>query len=97
LRFFRVTRCEEARNSGRQVAISVGRHLRMPRLYRGRDIMWWLNRHFARVDKGENAGELEVASAQPSPQLVGRPNRDDLDLRALRDRRDMRTFDRYTV
>ena len=38
---------EEIQRSGRQVIISVGRHTRLPRLYRGRDIMWWL----ARSDK----------------------------------------------
>ena len=35
---------EEIQRSGRQVTISVGRHTRLPRLYRGRDIMWWLDR-----------------------------------------------------
>lgn len=33
---------EELFRAGRQVYLSVGRHRRMPRRYRGRDLMWWL-------------------------------------------------------
>jgi len=29
---------------GRQVYISVGRHRRFPRRYRGKDVIWWLER-----------------------------------------------------
>jgi putative flavoprotein involved in K+ transport len=36
---------EEIQRSGRQVTISVSRHTRLPRLYRGRDIMCWLDRY----------------------------------------------------
>ena len=36
---------EEIQRSGRQVTISVSRHTRLPRLYRGRDIMWWLDQY----------------------------------------------------
>src|SRR5215212_4602563 len=35
---------EELRRSGREVVLAVGRHVRVPRRYRGRDIMWWLDR-----------------------------------------------------
>jgi putative flavoprotein involved in K+ transport len=34
---------EELARAGRRVFISVGRHKRMPRRYRGRDLMWWLS------------------------------------------------------
>jgi putative flavoprotein involved in K+ transport len=76
---------EEIQNSGRQVTISVGRHLRMPRLYRGRDIMSWFDRHFELNGDVANAEELEAARAQPSPQLIGRPKRINLDLGVLRE------------
>jgi putative flavoprotein involved in K+ transport len=33
---------EELHRAGRRVFLSVGRHRRMPRRYRGRDIIWWL-------------------------------------------------------
>jgi putative flavoprotein involved in K+ transport len=34
---------EELARAGRRVFISVGRHKRMPRRYRGRDLIWWLS------------------------------------------------------
>jgi putative flavoprotein involved in K+ transport len=34
---------EELIRAGRRVYLSVGRHRRMPRRYRGRDLTWWLN------------------------------------------------------
>jgi len=34
---------EELLRSGRQLYLSVGRHRRMPRRYRGRDLTWWLS------------------------------------------------------
>jgi putative flavoprotein involved in K+ transport len=33
---------EELVRAGRRVYLSVGRHKRMPRRYRGRDLIWWL-------------------------------------------------------
>lgn len=33
---------EELRRGGRQVFLSIGRHNRSPRRYRGKDYMWWL-------------------------------------------------------
>jgi putative flavoprotein involved in K+ transport len=33
---------EELLRAGRRVYLSVGRHRRMPRRYRGRDLVWWL-------------------------------------------------------
>ena len=30
-------------HAGRRVYLSVGRHRRMPRRYRGRDLIWWLD------------------------------------------------------
>lgn len=33
---------EELMRAGRRVYLSVGRHRRMPRRYRGRDLIWWL-------------------------------------------------------
>src|SRR5204863_9080182 len=33
---------EELARAGRRVFLSVGRHTRLPRRYRGRDLVWWL-------------------------------------------------------
>jgi putative flavoprotein involved in K+ transport len=74
---------EEIQRSGRQVTISVGRHTRLPRLYRGRDIMWWLDQYGILEDDAITTAELAAARWQPSMQLVGRPDRSDLDLRVL--------------
>jgi putative flavoprotein involved in K+ transport len=76
---------EEVQRSGRPVTISVGRHTRLPRLYRGRDFMWWLDQYGIAEDEVVSATELEAARWQPSMQLVGRPERDNLDLLVLRD------------
>jgi putative flavoprotein involved in K+ transport len=76
---------DEIRRSGRQVTISVSRHTRLPRLYRGRDIMWWLDQYSILEDDTITAFELEAARWQPSMQLVGRPERTNLDLCVLRE------------
>jgi putative flavoprotein involved in K+ transport len=34
----------EIRRSGRPVVLSVGEHVRLPRTYRGRDVLWWMDR-----------------------------------------------------
>ena len=34
---------EELLRAGRRVYLSVGRHTRLPRRYRGRDLMWWFD------------------------------------------------------
>ena len=33
----------ELARSGRPVTLSVGEHVRMPRTYRGRDVLWWMD------------------------------------------------------
>src|SRR6266511_1757932 len=34
---------EELQRSGRPVTLAVGEHVRVPRRYRGRDILWWMD------------------------------------------------------
>src|SRR5262249_18500183 len=50
---------EEIQRSGRQVTISVSRHTRLPRRYRSRDIMWWLQCCGILEDKIATGSELE--------------------------------------
>jgi putative flavoprotein involved in K+ transport len=74
---------DELLRSGREVTIAVGEHVRMPRTHRSRDIMWWLEA-IGRLDERYDAvDDLVRARNVPSPQLVGTPDRTDLDLGAL--------------
>jgi putative flavoprotein involved in K+ transport len=74
---------QEIQRSGRPVTLAVGEHVRMPRLYRGRDIQWWLlasgvlDQRFDEVDDATRVRHL------PSPQLIGTPERVTLDLNTL--------------
>jgi len=74
----------EVARSGRPVTLAVGEHVRMPRLYRGRDIQWWMLASGV-LDQGiGEVDDLERARRVPSPQLVGTPERATLDLNRLR-------------
>jgi putative flavoprotein involved in K+ transport len=77
---------DELLRSGRGVTIAVGEHVRMPRTYRGRDIMWWLDRVGRLDERFDDVDDLVRARNVPSPQLVGTPDRADLDLNALTSR-----------
>ncbi len=74
---------EEIRRSGRSVTIAVGEHIRLPRLYRGRDIQWWLEAVGILDERFDQVEDLIRARRVPSPQLVGSPERRMLDLNAL--------------
>jgi putative flavoprotein involved in K+ transport len=74
---------DELLRSGREVTIAVGEHVRMPRTYRGRDIMYWLDQVGRLDERYDEVDDLVRARHVPSPQLVGTPDRADLDLNAL--------------
>lgn len=74
---------EEIQRSGRPVTLSVGRHVRLPRRYRGRDIMWWLDRAGVLRQAAEDIADLERARRQPSFQLAGRADHRSIDLGSL--------------
>jgi putative flavoprotein involved in K+ transport len=65
---------EEVQRSGRPVTLSVGQHNRMVRRYRGRDIMWWLDRMGILSRAADEVSQLEEERLSPSLQLVGRPD-----------------------
>jgi putative flavoprotein involved in K+ transport len=73
----------ELRRSGRPVTLSVGEHLRLPRTYRGRDVMWWMDASGVWDQRHDEVEDLARARRLPSPQLVGTPERATLDLNAL--------------
>jgi putative flavoprotein involved in K+ transport len=73
----------EIHASGRPVTLSVGEHVRMPRLYRGRDVLWWMDRSGVWDQRYDEIDDLTRARRLPSPQLVGTSDRVTLDLNAL--------------
>ena len=75
----------ELARSGRPVTLSVGEHVRMPRTYRGRDVLWWMDRTGVWDERYDQVEDLTRARRLPSPQLVGTPERATLDLNALTD------------
>jgi putative flavoprotein involved in K+ transport len=74
---------DEIRRSGRSVTLSVGEHVRLPRTYRGRDVLWWMDASGVWNQRYDEIDDLMRARRLPSPQLVGTPQRTTLDLNAL--------------
>jgi putative flavoprotein involved in K+ transport len=75
----------EIQRSGRPVTLSVGEHVRMPRNYRGRDVLWWILAAGVWDQRYDELEDLPRARKLPSPQLVGTAERSTLDLNALTD------------
>jgi putative flavoprotein involved in K+ transport len=73
----------ELRQSGRRVVLSVGEHVRLPRVYRGRDVLWWMDKSGVWNQRYDEIDDIVRARRLPSPQLVGTPERITLDLNAL--------------
>jgi putative flavoprotein involved in K+ transport len=74
---------DEIHRSGRPVTLSVGEHVRLPRTYRGRDVLWWMDASGVWNQRYDEIDDLARARGLPSPQLVGTPQRTTLDLNAL--------------
>ncbi len=74
---------EEIHGSGRPVTIAVGEHVRMPRIYRGRDILWWLDRVGISDERYDELDDIVRARSLPSPQLVGTREKITLDLNSM--------------
>jgi putative flavoprotein involved in K+ transport len=74
---------DELHRSGRPVTLSVGEHVRAPRLYRGRDIQWWMDAAGIFDERYDDLENLARARRLPSIQLVGSATRRTLDLNAL--------------
>jgi putative flavoprotein involved in K+ transport len=73
----------EISRSGRPVVLSVGEHVRLPRLYRGRDVLWWMDTTGVWNQRYDEVDDLTRTRRLPSPQLVGTPERSTLDINAL--------------
>ena len=72
----------ELQRAGRAVTLAVGEHIRAPRLYRGRDLEWWMDAAGVLDDRYD---EIDVGRARrvPSLQLAGTVDRTTLDLNVL--------------
>ena len=69
---------EDLLAAGRRVFLSVGRHRRFPRRYRGRDMFWWMERMGA-LD--QTLEERPEARERPNPLVTGVGGGHDIDLR----------------
>lgn len=73
---------DELARSGRDVTLAVGRHRRMIRRYRGRDIFWWMDT-IGMLDDVPDPLNFEGERQLPSLQLVGTLDSVDLNLETL--------------
>ena len=73
----------ELHRSGRNVTLAVGEHVRMPRTYRGKDILWWMDASGLLDERYDQIPDLARARNLPSMQLIGSPDRETLDLNAF--------------
>jgi putative flavoprotein involved in K+ transport len=73
----------EIQASGHPVTLSVGEHIRMPRIYRGRDIKWWMETLGILDTNYQEVDNLDRARKLSSLQLVGSDERTMLDLNHL--------------
>lgn len=74
---------EELARSGRPVTLAVGEHVRVPRRYRGRDILWWLDAAGILDERHDQVDDLGRARNVASFQLAGHPDGRTTDLNAL--------------
>ena len=73
----------EIHRSGRPVTLSVGEHIRAPRVYRGKDLEWWMDAAGILDERYDQVDDIGRARRVPSLQLAGTPDRSTLDLNAL--------------
>ncbi len=74
---------DEIHRSGRPVTLAVGEHIRAPRVYRDRDIEWWMDVAGVLDERYDEVDDIVRARQVPSLQLAGSPERTTLDLNAL--------------
>jgi len=74
---------DEIQRSGRPVTLAVGEHVRAPRMYRGRDIQWWMDATGLNDERYDQVENLTRARNLPSFQIAGHADRRNIDLNAL--------------
>jgi putative flavoprotein involved in K+ transport len=65
------------------VTLAVGEHIRAPRLYRGKDVEWWMDVTGVLDERYDQVDDIARARRVPSLQLAGTPDHSTLDLNAL--------------
>jgi putative flavoprotein involved in K+ transport len=76
---------DELLAAGHEVTMAVGEHVRMPRRYRGKDILYWLDRSGIHGQRYDEVEDINRGRTLPSPQLVGSNDKSILDLNSLSD------------
>ena len=76
---------DEIHRSGRPVTLALGEHIRVPRVYRGKDIKWWMDRAGVLDEFYTEIDNVERVRGVPSLQLTGSTDRHTLDLNSLTD------------
>jgi putative flavoprotein involved in K+ transport len=74
---------DEVQRSGRAVTLAAGEHVRVPRVYRGKDIQWWMDAAGVLDERYDEIDDIVRARNVPSLQLAGYADRRMIDLNSL--------------
>ncbi len=74
---------DEIHRSDRPVTLAVGEHIRAPRVYRGKDIEWWMDVAGVLDERYDEVDDINRARNVPSLQLAGSDDRRTVDLNLL--------------
>jgi putative flavoprotein involved in K+ transport len=74
---------DEIQRSGRPVTLAVGEHVRVPRVYRGKDIQGWMDATGVLDERYDEVDDIVRARNVPSLQLAGYTDRRSIDLNSL--------------
>jgi putative flavoprotein involved in K+ transport len=74
---------DEIQRSGRPVTLAVGEHVRVPRVYRGKDIKWWMDATGVLDERYDEVDDIVRARNVPSLQLAGYSDRRTIELNSL--------------
>ncbi|MGD2139488.1 MAG: NAD(P)-binding domain-containing protein [Burkholderiales bacterium] len=76
---------DELQRAGRCVTLAVGEHVRLPRRYRGKDVLWWMDATGILNESYKDIDDIVRARNLPSMQLAGYPDQRMIDLNSLTD------------
>lgn len=74
---------DEIGRAGHAVTLAVGAHIRAPRIYRGKDIEWWMDAAGVLAERYDTIDDIARARNVPSLQLAGYPDHRSVDLNSL--------------
>ena len=74
---------DELLQAGHEVTVATGEHVRLPRRYRGHDILDWMERSGIFNERYDEIDDVSRGRRLPSPQLVGTRDKPILDLNSL--------------